>query len=190
MRRALQIIFAGMLVFSINSTAYSQRSNKKDNDFKQNLWYGGSIGLGFQSFASQSTFLFALFPMLGYKINETFSFGPRVGASYRHIRTRGFNGSIEKFNPVEFSGALFGRAKVLRQFFGHVEYELANEKNPINRNGTTVINARTDTNFYLGAGYTSGGKVASEIYILYNFLEDDNILDVPFVIRGGITVNF
>lgn len=190
MSRVLQIIFIGALFFALSSSVYGQRSSRKDSDFKQNLWYGGSIGLGFQQFASQSTFLFALFPMVGYKINETLSFGPRVGASYRHIKTRGFNGSIEKFNPVEFSGALFGRAKVLRQFFGHLEYELANEKNPVNRNGNTVIRSRTDTNLYLGAGYTSGGKVASEIYILYNFLEDNNTLEVPFIIRAGLTVNF
>ena len=186
MSRVYHFLLIGSLSVLFIGNVYSQRSSKKDTDFKQKLWYGGSVGLGFQSFASQSTFLFALYPMMGYKITETISFGPRLGASYRSIRTR-FNGAVSKFNPVEISGAFFGRAKVLRQFFGHVEYELANEKTVTS---SSTISSRIDTNFYLGGGYNSGGKVGSEIYILYNLLEDGNSLEVPFVIRAGLTVNF
>ncbi len=190
MNRISRVLCIGLLILTCIGQSYAQRSSKKDTDFKTKLWYGGGIGLGYQSFAGQSTFLFALFPMMGYKVNETFSVGPRLGVSYRNIRTVGFNGSVERFNPIEISGAIFGRAKVIRPFFAHVEYELANEKIPTTRNGSTVITSRTDTNVYLGAGYNSGGKIGSEIYVLYNILEDPNSLETPFVIRGGITVNF
>ena len=187
MKRASKFILIGILSTALASSAFSQRNSKKDTEFKQNLWYGGSVGLGYQSFFGQSTFLFALYPMVGYKINETFSFGPRVGAAYRHIRTS-IGNSVVKYNPVEFSGALFGRAKVFNQFFGHLEYELANEKRPAATSNR--LTTRTDTNFYLGAGYTSGGKWSSEIYVLYNFIEDDTSFESPFVIRGGLTYNF
>ena len=188
MKRVPQFILIGILSLVLTSNAYGQRSSKKDTEFKQKLWYGGSLGLGYQSFFGQSTFLFALYPMVGYKINETFSFGPRVGAAYRNIRINNGPNNIQKFNPIEFSGALFGRAKVFNQFFGHVEYELANEKRPVS--GSSRLSTRTDTNFYLGAGYTSGGKLSSEIYVLYNFIEDDTSFESPFVIRGGLTYNF
>jgi len=187
MRQALRFILIGIFCLALTSSAFSQRSSKKDTEFKQKLWYGGSIGLGYQSFFGESTFLFALYPMIGYKINETFSFGPRVGAAYRHIRTTSGN-TVVKYNPVEFSGALFGRAKVFNQFFGHIEYELANEKRPAATSNRLI--SSTDTNFYLGAGYTSGGKVGSEIYVLYSFIEDDNSFESPFVIRVGLTFNF
>ncbi len=190
MLRALQLSLIVLLSLAFSSDALCQRASKKNTGFRQQLWYGGSVGLGYQSFSSQSTFLFALFPMVGYKVSDAISIGPRLGASYRYIKTVGIDNRIYKFNPVEISGALFGRAKVLRRFFGHMEYEIANEKNPTTVNGSTQITNRTDTNFYLGAGYNSGGKIASEIYILYNFLEDDNTLEVPFVIRGGLTYNF
>ncbi len=180
-----------LLIGMIFSSAHAQSRSKKSTTLSEHLWYGGSVGLGFQSFNNQSSFLFALFPMMGYKITESISVGPRIGASYRNIKSRGLDGRVYRFNPVELSGALFGRVKLFRQIFGHVEYELASEKNLVNNsaNGISIRNG-TETNFYLGGGYNSGGKIASEIYILYNFNEDDFSLEVPWVIRAGFTYRF
>jgi hypothetical protein len=186
----------GLLVFlfilSSPSNADAQaRSSKKSTEISSRLWYGGGLGLGFQSFNQQSSFLFALFPMAGYKITEAISVGPRIGLSYQYLKTRGLDGRIYKFNPIEISGAIFARAKVFNPIFAHVEVELANEKRPVlDSFGVPVIFSNIENNFYIGAGYNSGGKFASEIYVLYNVLEDQNSLDVPFVIRGGFTYNF
>jgi len=176
----------------ITQNTYAQaRSSKKSTELTSRLWYGGGLGLGFQSFAQQSSFLFALFPMAGYKITDAISIGPRIGLTYQYLKTRGFDNRIYKFHPLELSGALFSRAKLFRPFFAHVEFEVANEKRPVYDNaGIPSIGTSIENNFYLGAGYNSGGKFASEIYILYNVLEDENTLDVPFVIRGGFTYNF
>ena len=186
------LILCIVLLTTISQHSYAQaRSSKKNTELASRLWYGGGLGLGFQSFAQQSSFLFALFPMAGYKITDAISIGPRIGLSYQYLKTRGFDNRIYKFHPLELSGALFSRAKVFRPFFAHVEFEVANEKRPVyDSAGIPSIGTSIENNFYLGAGYNSGGKFASEIYILYNVLEDENTLDVPFVIRGGITYNF
>lgn len=180
------------LLVSINQVADAQsRSSKKTTTLSSRLWYGGGLGLGFQSYAEQSSFLFALFPMAGYKVTDAISFGPRIGLSYQYLKTRGFDGKIYRFHPLELSGALFGRAKLFRPIFAHVEYEIANEKRPVyNAAGIPSIGNAIENNFYIGGGYNSGGKFASEIYVLYNVLENENSLDVPFVIRGGFTYNF
>lgn len=185
------ILFLVCLITSTFDLSAQSRNSKKNTDLTSRLWYGGGLGLGFQQFGDQSTFLFALFPMAGYKITDAISVGPRLGISYQHVKTRGFDGRIYKFNPIELSGALFSRAKLFRPIFAHVEFEVVNEKRPVyDAMGIPFIGNSIENNLYIGAGYNSGGKVASEFYILYNVFEEDNTLDLPFVIRGGITVNF
>lgn len=194
-RKLSPLIFVSLictfLLTNPNEISAQSRSSKKSTEISSRLWYGGGLGLGFQSFNQQSSFLFALFPMAGYKITEAISVGPRLGISYQYLKTRGLDNRVYKFNPIEISGGLFARAKVYQPFFAHVEFELANEKRPVYDSfGVPVIFSNIENNFYVGAGYNSGGKFASEIYILYNVLEDSNSLDVPFVIRGGVTYNF
>lgn len=171
--------------------AQNRRSEPPKSELAEKIWYGGGLGLGFQSFNQRSTFLFALFPMAGYKVTESISFGPRLGLSYQHIKVRGFNGEIFKFNPFEVSGALFGRAKLFRPIFAHAEFEIVNQRLlQYDGAGIPSIYSEIDNNIYIGAGYNSGGVFASELYILYNLTEDSNTLELPFVIRGGFTYRF
>jgi len=181
-----------LLVSASDDLNAQSRSRKKSSELATHLWYGGSLGLGFQSYAQQSSFLFAIFPMAGYKISEDISVGPRIGLSYQYLKIRGLNGGTPyKFNPLELSGAVFARAKVFNPIFAHVEYEVANEKRAYyNNNGVPEIVKSIENNFYIGAGYNSGGKFASEIYVLYNVLEDSSSLDLPFIFRFGFTYNF
>ncbi|NND05413.1 MAG: hypothetical protein HKN87_03450 [Saprospiraceae bacterium] len=185
----LAVLVMLLMIISASEASAQSRRSRSTSNFAQQLWYGGGAGLGFQSFNQQSSFLIALFPMMGYKITESISVGPRLGISYQNIRVRGQFETF-RFNPVELSGAIFARAKVFRQIFGHAEYEIANEKNAFVIGGTPTLIKETANNFYIGGGYNSGGKFASEISILYNVLVDDNSLDVPFSIRAGFTYNF
>ncbi len=180
-----------MLIFVDQAFSQSRNRSRRDEPtFKEKLWYGGSFGLGFQSFDQQSSFLLALFPMAGYKFTEELSIGPRLGLTYQYIKTRAFNGEIYQFHPVELSGALFGRVKVFNQFFGHLEYELTSEKDVVYFSGIPEIIKSSDNNFYVGGGFSSGGPFATELYLLYNVLQDANTLDVPFTIRFGFTWNY
>ncbi len=181
-----------LLSSSVLTASFAQRSTPaKENQFKSNLWYGGSAGLGFQSFNSQSTFLIALYPMIGYKLLDNLSVGPRIGVAYQHLRTLGTDLRVYKFNPIEISGGLFARYKAFYNIFAHAEYEVASDKTPVLRaGGVPALETFIENNFYLGAGYTSGGQFSSEIYVLYNILEEGNTLQPPWSLRGGLTYNF
>lgn len=180
------------LLVVLTLSCYGQRDRSpKDNDIKTKLWYGGGAGLGFQSFNGQSTFLVALYPMVGYKLIEKVSIGPRIGVAYQHIRTLGIDGNVYRFNPIELSGGVFARYKPFYNIFLHSEYEVSSDKAPISGpRGIPQIETFITNNLYLGAGYTSGGMLASEIYILYNIFEDSTSLQPPWSIRGGLTYNF
>jgi len=185
----------GWLLFFISiflcPNADAQRKSQAPDSFINKLWFGGSAGLGYNSFRDQNNFLIALFPMAGYKLNEAFSAGPRFGISYRYIKTFGRDGRVQEFHPIELSAALFGRYKIYRNIFGHLEHEWVNEKAvSIDINGDPVILADPDTNLYLGAGYNSGGKFASEIMLLYNLFSESNSIEIPITIRVGFTYNF
>lgn len=185
------LVFLIMLTAVIDTTTAQNRRSEPTTSLGEKLWYGGNVGLGFQSFNNSSSFLFALFPMVGYKITDNLSIGPRVGAAYQHLRSTARDGTIYKFNPVEISGAIFSRVKVIPQIFGHIEYEIATDKQSFqNANGIPQIASRSVNNFYIGAGYTSGGRIASEISLLYNVLDDGTTLNSPLVIRGGFTYRF
>ncbi|MBX2816390.1 MAG: hypothetical protein KTR24_10340 [Saprospiraceae bacterium] len=186
------LYFVLLILMSVQSGLLAQRTrDAKSNEFTSNLWYGGSAGLGFQSFNSESTFLIALYPMVGYKFTEQLSVGPRIGVAYQHIRTIGFDGRVYKFNPIELSGGIFARYKPFYNFFAHFEYEVANDKVAVSGfSGPPVIETFTENNFYIGAGYTSGGRISSEIYILYNVLEESNTLQPPWTFRAGLSYNF
>lgn len=190
MKNLILLLVLTLSLLHQEADAQRERAPQK-SEFAQKLWYGGNAGLGFQSFNGQSTFLIALYPMVGYKVTDQLSIGPRAGIAYQHIRTIGFDGRVYKFNPLELSGGVFARYKPLYNFFAHVEYEVASDKRAISGfSGPPVIETFIQNNFYVGAGYTSGGTISSEIYILYNVLEEGNTLQPPWSFRGGFAYNF
>ncbi len=156
-----------------------------------NLWYGGGLALGFQSGFSQSSFLFGLSPMVGYKITPAISIGPRVGVAYQYLRARGVDGRVYKFHPIDLSGAGFARAKIFRPIFAHVEFEVASRRRAFyDGAGVPFIGNLVQETFYVGGGYSSGGKWATEFYGLLNTNPNRDIFDPPYVLRGGLTYNF
>ena len=145
------------------------------------FWYGGGIGLNFSSGVGSSQFSFSLSPMVGYKITPEFSIGPRAEIAYSHFRfNNGFN--VEKRNFIDYGIGVFARYKLFPQFFLHTEYQVESEVTTLDGD------RRSDTNFFLGGGYTSGGQVGYEIAILWNLLEDSS--DLPLDYRIAFTYNF
>lgn len=159
--------------------------------FKDKLWYGGSVSLGFSSFNGQSNFGFGLAPMVGYKFFGPFSAGPRISVFMNSIKVAGYK-SATLFNT---EAGIFLRAKVFRGFF--LQGELANEwvQQPYIDNPNTIKKEKfTRSNQYLGAGYNfgSGEGGGSEIGIYYNFAiaNDLNSIEQPWDYRFGFTWNF
>ena len=227
MKLRITIILISFLTLSFiptDASAQRGRSKKKskssvdkafdkDGDLLDKLWFGGMVSPGFSGNNSLNEFTFGISPMVGYKITNKLSIGPRISATYRHLRG---NGSIDGFNitgpergnTLSTSYALFGRYKILPAIFAHVEYE----RSVVNYNQVWVVPSiigtqyflRVDSvtnetiksresreNAYVGLGYTStGGILNTEISVLYNVLENSQSLSIPIVFRFGLNYNF
>lgn len=176
-----------------------KKSKKKEkSDFwKEDVWYGGSVGLGFSGNSSYSRFLIGATPMMGFKIKKSpFSVGPRLGVTYVSLKGVGTDGKIHKVGLPSYTTSAFARVKFLEMFFLHTEYELEWRKSPyadrwgqleIDIDGNVLTSKERRNNFYIGAGYNPGNY---EIMVLYNLSLKDDTLEQPFSIRTGFTWNF
>jgi len=167
----------------------SETKKEKDDDtdyfdesggFAHRLWYGGMLNLNLQN----NLLVMGVSPMVGFKLNDIFSIGPRAQLNYIVVYQPGPN---DKY--LEWGVGAFGRAKVYNSIFVHTEYSFE---------AFTYLSGEEDlrlddgTNFYLGGGYNSSvgaGGFGYEILILWNFLEDDNF-NIPIDYRVGFTYNF
>ncbi|MEM9920359.1 MAG: hypothetical protein AAF990_19840 [Bacteroidota bacterium] len=186
----------------------SKRSSKNDEYFdesgslKNKLWYGGGFNLGFSGGNNINIFNIGISPMVGYKIIETVSVGPRVGLQYSFIKGFGTDNQTYRFQPISYSVGLFGRFKAFQNLFAHVEYEFESAEvffTTVNargtvlavRNGEVLKQRENRDNFYIGGGYNSGnGLFGYEILILYNVMESDDNINLPLDFRFGFTWNF
>ncbi len=184
-----------LIGFSFNADAQRQTRTSKDKveDYfdeggfgPHRLWYGGGIGLNFGGGGNSSQFNFSLSPMVGYKLTEKFSVGPRAELDYAHIRV-GSGASREKYNLLNYAIGGFARYKVINPFFAHVEYQIESRAG-VDSIGETFRGSRD--NFFVGGGYgSSGGLIGYEISILWNVI-DDGSSDIPLDYRIAFTYNF
>ena len=193
-QKAIQL-FALLIIFMIGLSfnVEAQRDGREDVDdyFDESgvggfrFWYGGGLGLGFSGGTFSNQFNLSVSPMVGYKITPEFSVGPRGELSYTHFRTNDGRGGVEKYNFFNYGIGAFSRYKLFQQFFIHAEYQIESRQL---LQGVNKIR-RSRNNFYVGAGYTSGGLVGYEISLLWNLLEEDTI-DLPIDYRIAFTYNF
>lgn len=194
MKKAIKIsalLLALVVSLQISAQAQSRSSRQESsNDFASQLWYGGGINVGFTGNSFESIFQLGLSPMVGYKLFDEFSIGPRVAVQYIHYRTDLGGRGVETANPVSWAAGVFSRYKFFPTIFAHVEYEFENAAVfTIGADGLEVLR-RERNNFYIGAGYNSGGEWGYEILVLYNTLQPENDINPPFNFRFGITRNF
>lgn len=189
-------LFSMFLLISFDAQSQSKRTKKPEVNFwKEKVWYGGGFNLGFNSSIynglQTSVFGIGISPLAGYKFNSWFSAGPRLSIDYTTAKlSDGFD--TYSYNSVDYGTGLFGRIKFSQNFFMHVEYSFLNETFTTGEiNNDKLVTAREWRDiFLLGIGYSSGGDVAYEIYINYDFLEDPESIRVPIIYRAGITFKF
>ncbi|HHB78373.1 MAG TPA: hypothetical protein ENK85_03985 [Saprospiraceae bacterium] len=181
------------------TTTPKKKSKESSNsDFwREQVWYGGNVQLGFSGGNTYSQFIIGLTPMMGFKIKDTpFSVGPRIGYTYVSLKGLGSDGQNHRVSLPSYTTSAFTRLKFLQQFFLHAEYELEWKKQAfidsrsllvVDRDGSVLTDKVQRDNLYVGAGYNSGGY---EIMVLYNFNVPENSLEQPFSFRGGFTWNF
>ena len=176
----------------------SRKKSKTESPLKDQIWYGGGVNLAFTG----NIFNFGVTPMVGYKLAEPFSIGPRFKFDYYTERIC-CNGSNENVNysAINWGIGAFSRVKFLENFLIHTEFEFENRGIPdldqfgnlqLDPNDDNKVLKERDThnNINIGAGYNSGDLFGYEILILYNLNEPDNSNSVPWEIRVGFTYNF
>ena len=124
MKRILQLSFmivTLLLCFNVDSYAqygYGKKKKKKkkveknDEYFDESgglghkLWYGGGFNLGFSGNSFQSLFQIGISPMVGYKITEEFSVGPRASVQYNYFRVND-GGQVLRASPITWAAGAF-----------------------------------------------------------------------------------
>ena len=164
----------------------------ESGDFKHRLWYGGNFGLGFNGYNGSSRFNISVTPMVGYKISKMFSVGPIVGIGYANEKYQTSQTSSIGFNLVDYSIGAFGRAKIFKNFFLHVEESYASRQYAqFDNSGNPAPYRINRSSTYAGAGYNSGGGgFGYEILLLYNFDAANDPYLSSFEPRFGFTYNF
>lgn len=190
------VLFVGIQYADAQRRGEGQSDTKieKDNEyfdesggFAHRLWYGGMINFQLQGgngVNQGGVLLLGISPMVGYKLNDIFSIGPRAQLDYAVFYQPGPN------QKVLFWGiGAFGRAIVYNSIFVHTEYGFEGVSN---LSGDDNFGLQNTTNFLLGGGYNSSvgsGGFGYEILVLYNFLENDDF-SLPIEYRVGFTYNF
>jgi len=174
--------------------------DERGGDIKDRLWYGADATIQFGAINGRSTFTYGLGPMVGYKITDDFSIGPRI--SFENQISKFSTDGIERtFNAVNLGGGVFARHKFLQNYFVHAEYQILSETfgvfdNSINdfvydANNKVVTVKEAASHYYLGLGYGgNAGGIGFTTYALWDFSEDFNSQNIPLVIRFGLTYNF
>ena len=196
------LILSLVIVTSLDAQSRSRsrsRTQSKKIDWAERLWYGGGFNLGFSRSAigslSGNTFFVGVSPMVGYRIVHGLSVGPRIELQYftgRFDETFGAS-QIFKYNSFTYGGGIFMRYKFLPILFTHFEYDYLSQESPVDvdyARGEIISERFGESLFLIGGGYTSGGILASEIYVLYDVLADDNTTNLPIQYRFGFTYNF
>ncbi|MEP7195461.1 MAG: hypothetical protein ABI851_03015 [Saprospiraceae bacterium] len=181
---------------SWNTIETKKPEEKKENIWKDKMWYGGGINLQLYQAALSTNvvgniFEFGVSPIAGYKVKNWWSVGPRIEISYVGGR---FSNSpnVLKLNGFNYGFGAFTRLKFLKVIFAHIEYSTIST---IYITGN-VVNNRIETkrefkpHFLTGLGYNPTGLWSYEFYIMYDFLSDPNSTQLPIQYRAGITYNF
>lgn len=204
MKKVLLLAFLSTaLMIGLSEDAFGQRSGKRSSTdeyfdesggFQHRLWYGTHVTLGFQGNSISSTFQAGLAPMIGYKVFDALSIGPRGSLLYYNYRLDQGAG-VEKLSTTAWSVGGFVRFRPVETFFGQLEANLVNEPNTIIWNNIEQkldVTRRERSAINIGLGYTStgGGPIAFEAIILYNVNPPSNQLSSPLDYRFGLTYNF
>lgn len=169
-----------------------KKKKKKDDSFKERLWYGAGLGLGFSAFNGQSSFGIGISPMVGYKIIPRISVGPRVSFFYTSQKVQG----LKAFNLVDTEIGAFLRIHAFRGFFLQGEIGQGwDQELYLDNTGDIVKDTEVALNPYFGLGYNFSrgqGGPGQEIALMYNFRIANDVFtsQQPIQYRLAFTLGF
>ncbi|TNE60761.1 MAG: hypothetical protein EP344_06710 [Bacteroidetes bacterium] len=186
------LIAQNRLQYSAPVAGFNLPDKKDAPSFKDRLWYGGGVTLGFSGGAGYSLFAFGVSPMVGYKIVGPLSAGPRLSLLYTSQKYPG----VQTFNLFDVELSLFARVRVFRGLFIQGELGTLSDQYVYQDNlGQLGKDTRTRPAQYLGIGYNfsnGAGGVGQEIAVMYDFYvgNDINSYEQPWQYRLAFTYGF
>ena len=185
------LAFLFLTFFVLAAPADMQAQRREPLPFKDRLWYGGGFSLGFSSSFNVSVLQAGISPMMGYKLTERWSVGPRTSLVWSYYRAKLFNDQTTSAYPLSWSVSAFSRYKIFPRIFAQVEYEFEREAFGVFDGATIQVSRLDQYNYYAGGGYHSGnGLWGYELVALYNLNPDIPYFENPLVIRFGVTYRF
>jgi hypothetical protein len=178
---------------SLKKSSSDQKEELKT--FKDRLWYGGGVGLG----GYNNTFYVNLSPMIGYKLLPMVSIGPRVDFNYNSIKAVGTDNALHRANLVSYSLGAFARVKIWGGIFAQGEFSRENKQYALSdqsgylavQNGQVLTTRKLRNVPALGLGYNrGGGGFGSDLYVMFDLVDDPNSVQSPYHIRFGFTYKF
>ncbi|GGB16425.1 hypothetical protein [Puia dinghuensis] len=171
------VSLAGMAQDHMPNRTYTYSDEGPGTGFlKQNLFLGGSLGLGLGSY----NFDVGVNPEVGYSLNQWLDVGAVVNFNYTSVKADpslvyNLNVSSKQFT---YGGGLFGRAYVLPFLFltAQPEFNWTNVKETDMTSGTTYKYNANAPSLLLGVGY--GRRMVGEsgfyIALLFDVLDNKN----------------
>ncbi|MBK9337759.1 MAG: hypothetical protein IPM98_14870 [Lewinellaceae bacterium] len=181
-----------MLGYSVSEAGFSAPKDEKEAPrFRDRLWYGGGLSLGFAGGSGVSVFGFGISPMVGYKIIGPLSAGPRLSVFYTSQKYTG----IGTYNLFDVELSLFARVRVYKGFFIQGEVGTLSDQYVFFDGSGYGKGTRTRPSQYLGVGYNfsnGAGGLGQEISIMYDFYVggDINAIENPWQYRFAFTYGF
>jgi len=219
MKKALQLfllVAVLMTAFTTSADAQYKRKKKKKKKkktsktddyfddkgtFKDRLWYGADVSLGFSGIGGGNSFTAGIAPMVGFKITENFSAGPRIYILYRGARFDNRPNPDVKFNSTNYGFGAFTRLKILQMYFLQFEYQALSSDDPILSAGgqltydpatNSILSERNlGSHYYIGGGYSSSmGLVGFQVTALWDLSQEFSSTNIPIVTRIGLNYKF
>ncbi len=175
--------------------AKKKKKKKKSGDyvFKDHIWFGGGVSLGFAGYSGGSIFGIGVSPMAGYKIVGPLSAGPRLSVLFTSEKYTGY----KAFNLLDTELSLFARVRIFKGLFAQGEIgtvwdqQVVGDPLTFQPVKTTLVRPAQ----YVGLGYNfsnGAGGVGQEIAIMYDFYVADDLYadQTPFQFRLAFTWGF
>lgn len=187
-----KILFLGILLISCLGTNLLAQSSKGPTPIKEKLWYGLGFTGNYQGGSYSSTFVIGLAPMVGYKVTDQLSFGPRFSTLVSFYKSSLYSSQPERVTPVDWSIGVFGRYRIAREFFAHLEYAFQNEAYITPDANGLQIDREVNNAVYVGGGYSApiGRQFGLEMSLNYYINQPIDDFRSPLNYRFGLNYRF
>ena len=194
MRSKLIIFLLLVSGISLNTKAQDEEEKPKV-PFKEKLFTGGSVSLGFYS----NTFLIGASPVFGYSITNWADLG--IVINYTYTSYRDYYVFDDRLKQQNYGGGGFVKLYPVRFLFAQAqwEYNFLHLKYMLPNNGATTKDQAEASSFLVGGGYTTGrmGRGGAPHFYLAILFDISNNLYSPYtdaygrtipIIRGGVQI--